>query len=132
MTKFALRRLESNDEPSLLAEIRRVAVLIETPHIRQAEFNRLAKAWSSMIRRRFGTWEQALNRAGLRSRYSGAPVSKRFLAYGRQTFTDEQLVPELKAVALKLGGAPVTMETYNRHRRTNAESSYTARLRTPR
>ncbi len=122
MTKFELRRLESYDEASLLAEIRRVAELIETPHIPQAEFNRLAKASSSMIRRRFGTWEEALDRAGLPHRYSGAPVSKKFLADGRHAFTDEQLIQDLKDVALNIGDTPITMEIYNRHGRANAET----------
>lgn len=122
MTKFELRRLESYDEDSLLAEIRRVAALVGTLHIPQATFNRLAKASSSVIRRHFGTWEKALDRAGLGHRYSGVPVSKRLLADGRQTFTDEQLIQELKDVALKLGGAPVTIEVFNRHGRANAET----------
>lgn len=122
MRQFELRRLESYDEKSLLAEIRRVAALIETPNIPQAEFNRLSKASSSVIRRRFGTWEKALDRAGVGHRYSGAPISKKLLADGRQTFTDEELIQELKAVALKLGGAPLTMEVFNRHGRANAET----------
>ncbi len=122
MTRFELRRLESYDEESLLAEIRRVAALVHTPHIPQAAFNRLAKASSSVIRRRFGTWEKALDRAGLRHRYSGAPISKKLLAGGRQAFTDEQLIQELKDVALKLGGAPITIEAFNQHGRTNAET----------
>ena len=122
MIKFELRRLESYDEDSLLAEVRRIAALIDTPHIPQAEFNRLAKASSSVIRKRFGTWEKALDRAGLRHRYSGAPVSKKLLAGGRQAFTDEELIQDLKDVALKLGGAPVTVEIFNRHGRANAET----------
>lgn len=122
MTKFELRRLESYDDDSLLAEIRRVAALVDTPHIPQAAFNRLAKASSSVIRRRFGTWEKALDRAGLRHRYSGAPISKKFLADGRQAFTDEQLIQELRDIALKVDGAPVTIEVFNRHGRANAET----------
>src|SRR6266545_7382486 len=122
MTKFELRRLESYDEDALLAEIQRVAALVDTPHIPQGAFNRLAKASSSAIRRHFGSWEKALDRAGLRHRYSGAPVSKRLLAYGRRTFTDEQLVQELKEVSRKLNGAPVTVETFNRHGRVNPET----------
>jgi hypothetical protein len=122
MTKFELRRLESYNEAALVAEIQRVAALIATPHIAQAEFNRLAKASSSAIRRRFGTWEKALDRAGLRHRYSGAPVSKKLLAEGRQTFTDAQLTRDLQDVASKLGGAPLTMELYTRHGLVNAET----------
>ena len=122
MTKFELRRLESYDEDSLLAEIRRVAALVDTPHIPQAVFNRLAKASSSVIRRRFGTWEKALDRAGLRHRYSGAPISKKLLSDGRQAFTDEQLIRELRDVALKVDGAPVTIEVFNRHGGANAET----------
>lgn len=122
MTKFELRRLESYDEDSLLAEIQRVAALVDTPHIPQRAFNRLAKASSSAIRRHFGTWEKALDRAGLRHRYSGAPVSKRLLANGRRTFTDEQLVQELKDVSQKLNGATVTVEAFNRHGRVNPET----------
>lgn len=122
MTKFELRRLESYDADSLLAEIRRVATLIDTPHISRAAFNPLAKASSSVIVRRFGTWEKALDRAGLRHRYSGAPVSKKLLEDGRRTFTDEELMQELKDVARKLGGAPVTVEVFNQHGRANAET----------
>lgn len=118
MTKFELRRLESYDEDSLLAEIRRVAALVDTPHIPQGAFNRLAKASSSAIRRHFGTWERALDRAGLRHRYSGVPVSKRLM----RTFTDEQLVQELKHVSLKLDGAAVTIEAFSRHGRVNVET----------
>jgi 5-methylcytosine-specific restriction endonuclease McrA len=122
MTKFELRRLESYDEDSLLAELRRVAALVDTPHIPRAAFNRLAKASASLIVRRFGTWEKTLDRAGLRHRYSGAPVSKKLLAGGRQAFTDEELIQALKDVALKLGGAPVTVEIFNRNGRANAET----------
>lgn len=122
MTRFELRRLESYDEAALVAEIQRVAALIATAHIPQAEFNRLAKASSSAIRRRFGTWERALDRAGLRHRYSGAAVSKKLLAEGRRTLTDAQLTQDLQDVASRLSGAPLTMELYNRHGLVNAET----------
>ncbi len=122
MTKFELRRLESYDEDSLLAELRRVAPLVDTPHIPRAAFNRLAKASASVIVRRFGTWEKALERAGLRHRYSGAPISRKHSAEGRQALTDDQLIQDLKDVALELGGAPLTIEGYNRHGRANAET----------
>lgn len=75
-----------------------------------------------MIVRRFGTWEKALDRAGLRHRYSGAPISRKHSAEGRQALTDDRLIQDLKDVALKLGAAPLTIEVYNRHGRANAET----------
>jgi hypothetical protein len=122
MTKFELRRLESYDEDSLLAELRRVAALVDTPHIPRAAFNRLAKASASVIVRRFGTWEKALDSAGLRHRYSGAPISRKRSANARQALTDDQLIQDLKDVVLQPGGAPLTIEVYNRHGRANAET----------
>ena len=41
---------------------------------------------------------------------------------GRQAFTDDQLIQQLKDVALTLGGVPVTIEVFNRCGRANAET----------
>jgi 5-methylcytosine-specific restriction endonuclease McrA len=123
MTRFELRRLETYDEASLLAEIRRVAAMIQSPVIAQREFNRLSKASSSVIRRRFGTWESALDKAGLAHRYSGAPVSRRLLAQARRTFADAELIEELQLMSAKVGADPLTMERFNQlSTRVNAET----------
>ena len=123
MPRFELRRLEIYDEDSLLTEIRRVAALIENPIISQAQFDRLSKASSSVIRKRFGTWENALNRAGLADRYSGTAVSRRMLAKARQIFTDEDLLTELRSVAVKCRDQPLTIERFNQiSTKLNAET----------
>jgi len=88
----------------------------------QSEFDRHSKASASVIRRRFGGCAQALARAGLAHRFSGTPEAKRTLIHGARTFSDDELLSELRAVAQKLGAKTVTIEQFNRHANMNAET----------
>ena len=122
MPTFELSRLDSYDDASLLNELRRVALLIKSPMLTQSEFDQRSKASASVIRRRFGTWARALLLAGLGDRYSGTPEAKRYLARGFRSFTDEELLAELRAVARKLAAKSVTIEQFNHHGTMNAET----------
>lgn len=122
MTIFELNRLISYDDDALLAELRRVAALIDSPYITQNAFNKLSKASASVIRRRFGGWQQALARAGLADRYSGAVVSKKMITRAGQTFSDEELLLELHQVSEKVAGKPITTELFNQHATIHAET----------
>jgi hypothetical protein len=119
MPKFELDRLISYDDASLLAELRRVAIIVDSPYLSASAFDKHSKAHSSGIRRRFGGWQQALERAGLGDRYSGAPRARRIVG---RTFTDEHLLNELRAVSAKIGGKAVTVEIFNQHADMNAET----------
>jgi len=116
MPKFELDRLVSYDDAALLAELRRVAAIVHCPNLTQSTFDKLSKASSSLIRRRFGCWQHALTRADLQHRYTGTATPTRV------TFTDERLISELRAVSKKLSGAPVTVELFNLHAGMNAET----------
>lgn len=119
MPMFELDRLVSYNDEALLAELRRVAALVDSSFLSAATFDKHSKAHSSGIRRRFGGWQQALERAGLGDRYSGAPRARRIVG---RTFTDEQLLDELRAVSAKIAGKPVTVEAFNQHADMNAET----------
>lgn len=119
MAKLELDRLISYDDDALLAELRRVAALVDLPYLSRSAFDRRCKAHSSGLVRRFGGWQQALERAGLGGRYSGTPRARRIVG---RTFTDEQLLGELRAVSAKIGGKPVTVEVFNQHAEMNAET----------
>lgn len=119
MPMFELDRLISYDDEALLAELRRVAALVDSPFLSASAFDKHSKAHSSGIRRRFGGWRQALERAGLGDRYSGLPRARRIVG---RTFTDEQLLDELRAVSAKVSGKPVTVEVFNQHADMNAET----------
>jgi hypothetical protein len=117
--EFELGRLLSYDNAALLAELCRVAALVESPYLTQGDFDKHSKASSSVVRRRFGGWKQALTRAGLEDRFSGG-------AGGRgnkvRTFTDDELLSELRVVSEKVGGVPVTVDLFNQHANVNAET----------
>jgi hypothetical protein len=52
--KFELNRLASYDNDSLVAELQRVAALVEETALTRSAFDALAKVSSSAIVRRFG------------------------------------------------------------------------------
>jgi hypothetical protein len=58
--RFELEHLDSYDDQALLAELRRVAELIETPKVSMRQFAANAKIHSSTLQKRFGSWQAAL------------------------------------------------------------------------
>ena len=117
MLTFELDRLTSYDDEALLCELRRVAALVDSPYLSKSAFNSHSKAHSSGIQRRFGSWQQALQLAGLADRFSGALHHMRVI---NRIYGDDQLVAELRRVSAKIGGNPVTTEVFNQHADMNA------------
>jgi hypothetical protein len=113
---FELSRLLSYDDASLIAELRRVAKLVNGV-LTQAEFRKRSKASPSIYRRRFGSWETALIRAGFGDRYSGRSISDKMRRHTARGFSDDQLLDELRRVAAI---ATLTTETFNEHSAVSA------------
>jgi HNH endonuclease/Homing endonuclease associated repeat len=111
MKKYELSRLLEYDENGILEEIRRVAKLIPSPIITARTFDKLSKVESSTVRRRFGGWRTALEKAGLGQRYSGAIVTDRMRS--TEKHTNEDIVNELKRVADELGSKTFTAKTFD-------------------
>lgn len=113
MSTFELSRLLDYDDDSILGELRRVAALIKEPTITTQAFDRISKVHSSTIRRRFGGWHRALDKAGLGHRYSGAVVTERMKKRCADRHTDEEIINELRNVANKLGSLTFTAKTFD-------------------
>jgi 5-methylcytosine-specific restriction endonuclease McrA len=112
---FELTRLENYDDESLIKELQRVALLVEPSLLTKAIFDKYAKASSSILCTRFGSWEEALNRASLTGRYSGG-----HLATNKPLYSDDELILELQRVSIKLEGRPLTRELFNDHALLNS------------
>jgi hypothetical protein len=78
MPRFEINFLDDYTDESLLEEIRRVAARHTGAVLSAETFAELSGRVSvSTVRRRFGTWQVALSKAGLEHLYGGRTVSEK-------------------------------------------------------
>ncbi|VAX22841.1 hypothetical protein MNBD_NITROSPINAE04-687 [hydrothermal vent metagenome] len=75
MKNFIIDRLEEYSDEALIEEIRRVAKEMNGKSLSQSHFNKVSRTSSNTLRRRFGNWKNALDRAGLEVRAHGKRYS---------------------------------------------------------
>lgn len=96
MARFEISFLDDRSDESLLNEVRRVAAGYSGSNLTLSEFAKLSsKVSGQTLRKRFGTWGKALERAGLAHLYA-AP----------KRYTDEQCFENLANVWTHLGRCP--------------------------
>ncbi|MDR0910353.1 MAG: HNH endonuclease [Spirochaetaceae bacterium] len=91
--EFELSRPIDYSDEALLAEIRRVALLVDKP-LSGSKFDKNSKYSFSTIQKRFGGWKNALEKAGLDDSY---------IYNENEEITKDRLINELHKVAEKLG-----------------------------
>lgn len=102
---FEIEHLEAYDDKALLDELRRVAVLVQTPKLTMKQFTALAKVHGSTLQKRFGGWRRALEVAGLAERIDGRNLSK----------SREELLALIVATAAKLSKSTLTIQEFVAH-----------------
>lgn len=102
------RRGTGYSATELQAELRRVADLLPDGALSERQFRTLATVSVATYLRRFGSWRQALDAAGLSHRYSGRTVSAKMRAQTARTLTNDQLLTELRRIADQTGRPYVT------------------------
>lgn len=113
--RFEMDRLVTYDDASILAEIQRVAALLGTPQIGYREFDKHGRVGSSTIRRRFGSWKEALKAAGLGDLYTGRTVSGKMRAQGGRSMTAQEVVAEMQRIARLLGKSSLSQAELQEH-----------------
>lgn len=111
---FELDRLPEYTDEAMLDELRRVAALVGKQKLNTADFSRHSKVGMTTLRRRFGSWPKALERAGLSHLYNPIPPATKSRTLARGLSTD-QLISEMKRVASIVGRASVTAEDVRQH-----------------
>lgn len=109
--EFKPTRLSEYTDETILAEIRRVATLAGSPSLSTGFFKKHARVDGMTVRRRFGGWREALEKAGLGHLYIEAPPVRISRTLAR-TWTNDQILDELKRVASKLGNSTLTVEQF--------------------
>jgi len=93
---FQLKTLTDYSDESLLAEIQRVAREFKGKRLTRQEFNALSRVYPSTLEKRFGSWTNALDRAGI------SPD----IAPRARPLTRELLVAEIRAYVGEFGKSP--------------------------
>jgi HNH endonuclease/Homing endonuclease associated repeat len=114
MPKFETNFLDDYSDASLLAEIKRVAALHAGPSLPITTFKKLSQRVSaSTIRRRFGTWQIALAKAGFGHLYCGVAVSNKMKTQTAKRFSKDDLIAELHRVHGIVGMAHLTASDFD-------------------
>jgi hypothetical protein len=98
MTKFEITWLEDKSDEALLAEIRRVSQLDPDQRLKKRTFNAHAKISSSAVEKRFGSWSEAVRKAGL--------------PHALPVYSDEAVISDLQRVSEMCPDGPFTLEFY--------------------
>lgn len=74
MQKFVLSKLTDYSDESVLEEIRRVVQELGNERVTRGRFDQVARVSSTTVSRKFGSWFQALDRAGVSHSQAPRPV----------------------------------------------------------
>lgn len=93
MSRFDLKHLDSYDDESLLAELIRVAGIVQGERLTRGQFTQHSRVHDSTISNRFGSWRKALELAGLSSRFDDSTAAR----------SREDIIEALKTLSKRLG-----------------------------
>jgi len=96
----------SDDE--IIAELQRVSELIQASTMTKQQFNRNSNISSSTVERRFGTWNHALEAAGL------TPTP----SFVNQRISDDEYLQEIVRLTIEFGRRPTTLQLSSKGRYT--------------
>jgi hypothetical protein len=114
--KFELKRLTEVNKDTIAVELRRVALLSPSSQLSIADFGKLGgRVGPNTIRRHFGTWNAALEYAGLEHMFNGVQPTKQGILHRNQKRSDEELLEMLRAVAEKFGKTELTKDKAEQH-----------------
>jgi len=101
--KFVLNRLTDYSSEAILAELRRVAALIETTYMSKALFDQHSSVHSTTVIRRFHGWENALTEAGLSHRIQLVNITEKMRNQLGKEISNADIISELQRVATLTG-----------------------------
>jgi hypothetical protein len=124
MSRFEINCLTNYADDALLDELRRVAALLPADQrLTKTTYERHSpRVAHTTIRRRFGGWKEALEKAGLGHLYHGQPVSKKMKTQPAKSLSNEDLVAEMKRVHAIVGKEWLTSDDFNSYSVTSEEA----------
>lgn len=110
---FELKTLEEYSDEALLDEIKRVAAAINGKRLTQEKFLELSRVHVTTVRRRFGSWQKALDLAGIDEDVAPRfnPVTREDVIQALKQYAQEspQSSPTVEEIALRIGVHKTTL-----------------------
>lgn len=123
MARFEIKFLDDYTDDSLLDEIRRVAAQIPGTWLSSDTFEQVSQRVSaSTIRRRFGSWQNALTNAGLPHLYGGRKVSEKMREQPAKRLSKDDLLVDMRRVHALVGKDFLTVSDFNAHSVSSVEA----------
>lgn len=113
--KFVLNRLTDYSSEAILAELRRVAALIETTYMSKALFDQHSRVHSTTVIRRFLGWENALTKAGLSHRIKPVNITEKMRNQLGKGISNADIISELQRVATLTGTDGLKTQDIKKH-----------------
>ncbi len=95
-------------ESSIVEDLQRASALSQDEPFTIAVYSRNGRYSISHIKRQFGGWREALDRAGLGHRYVGPAITERMKAQVGRAMTDNEILNQIREVAAQLGKASIS------------------------
>jgi hypothetical protein len=131
MGRFETSFLDDYSDDALLDEIRRVASQDTGSCLSIRSFDGLSgRVSASTIKRRFGGWQSALEKAGLGHLYSGRTVSEKMKTQIARRLSNDELVAEMKRVHAAVGRAVLTTVDFDHYSKTTSSAGVRNRFGT--
>lgn len=114
MSRFTIDFLDEYTPEKILEEIQRVAAMHGAGPLSRQRFDQLSGRLStSTIVRRFDTWQNALECAGVGHLYAGKTISQKMRVQAARALTEVEIVAELRRVHQIVGDVHLTRDTFN-------------------
>ncbi len=95
-------------DAAIIEDLRRVSESSPNEPFTTAFYSKRGQYSGSCIKRRFGGWREALNAAGIDSRFVGPPTTERMKSQPGRAMTNEAILAQIRDVSARLGKASLS------------------------
>jgi len=112
--KMQSQKAQYLTDNEILDELKRVAESLGKEIITRVDFNRNSEISSDVFVVRFGSWQNALKKAGLDHKYSGVIITENRRNHPAKSLTNDDVLKELQRIAKLLNKETVSVEDVKR------------------
>lgn len=119
--KFELNRLPDYSDDALLEELRRVASVVNKNKLTTEDFKKHSRVGITTLRRRFGSWQVALEKAKLSHLYNKVATPKKSGTLARN-LSDSDILNEILRVAKIVGNHEISGNHIRQHSKIGVDA----------